>query len=154
MSSAEQEEPTPLTQDKKRKTTASPIGTEESKAAKAAKPQAAEEGLMVSSGSVELVASAVANQLSENMGQDIVDSIHGANVGHSTTVVAGALKEARKSEQERRIANLKGKPKGSQDKVTKLTDLLTAERARHEKAIPEKDELQAMVPGTTQNVIC
>ena len=99
---------------------------------------------MLSSESVELVASAVANHRSEDMGQGILDSIQGAIVGQSTTVVAGALKDSRKSEQERRIATLEGKLKDSKDKVTKLTDLLTAERASREKAIFEKDELQAM----------
>ena len=53
VSSSDEEESTPLVQGKKRKTTASPSGTERKrKAAKAAKPQAAEEGLMLSSESV------------------------------------------------------------------------------------------------------
>ena len=42
------------------------------------------------------------------------------------------------------VATLEGKLKSSEDKVTKLTDLLAAERASHEKAISDKDELQAM----------
>ena len=71
----------PLAPGKKRKTTASPTGTKKSKAAKTAKPQAAEAGLMPGSESVELVASALANQISEDMGQGILDSIHGAIVG-------------------------------------------------------------------------
>ena len=91
-----------------------------------------------------MVASAVANELFEDMGQGSLDSIQGAILGQSTTAVAGALKEARKSEQERRIATLQGKLTSSEDKVTKLTDLLTAERASREKPISEKDELQAM----------
>ena len=142
--SSSEEESTPVAQGKKRKTTASPSGTKKSKVAKATKPQTASEGLMLSSESVELVASAVANQISEVMGQGILDSIQGAIVGQSASAVAGALKNARKSEQETRIATLEGKLKSSEDKVTKLTDLLTAERASHEKAIFDKDELQAM----------
>ena len=99
---------------------------------------------MLSSESVELVASAVANQISEDMRQGILESIQGAIVGKSASAVAGALKVARKSEQERRIATLEGKLKSSEDMVTKLIDVLTAERASREKAICEKDELQAM----------
>ena len=140
MSSSE-EKSTPLQQGKKKKTTASPGGTKKSKAAKIAKPQAAEERLMLSSKSVEVVAFAVANQISEHMGQGIPDSIQEPILAQLPSAVVGALKDARMSEQERRIAIFEGKLKSSGDNVTNLNDLLTTETARREKAICDKDEL-------------
>ena len=89
--SSSDDDGTPLAQQpKKRKATASPSGT---KKGKTPKPQA-EEGIKLSSTSVEAVAAAVANQISEDMGQGVLDSIQGAIVGQSTSAVAGALKEA------------------------------------------------------------
>ena len=129
--SSSDDDGTPLAQQpKKRKATASPSGT---KKGKTPKPQA-EEGIKLSSTSVEAVAAAVANQISEDMGQGVLDSIQGAIVGQSTSAVAGALKEARKSELQRPIASLEGKLKSSEDKVGKLTDLLRAERDSRQEA--------------------
>ena len=140
--SSSDDDGTPLAQQpKKRKATASPSGT---KKGKTPKPQA-EEGIKLSSTSVEAVAAAVANQISEDMGQGVLDSIQGAIVGQSTSAVAGALKEARKSELQRQIASLEGKLKSSEDKVGKLTDLLRAERDSRQEAIAQKDNLHAQL---------
>ena len=84
-------------------------------------------------------------QISEDMGQGVLDSIQGAIVGQSTSAVAGALKEARKSELQRQIASLEGKLKSSEDKVGKLTDLLRAERDSRQEAIAQKDNLHGQL---------
>ena len=140
--SSSDDDGTPLAQQpKKRKATASPSGT---KKGKTPKPQA-EEGIKLSSTSVEAVAAAVANQISEDMGQGVLDSIQGAIVGQSTSAVAGALKEARKSELQRQVASLEGKLKSSEDKVGKLTHLLRAERDSRQEAIAQKDNLHAQL---------
>ena len=113
---------------------------------------------MLSSESVELVASAVSNQISEDMGQGILDIIQQAIVGQSASAVARGLKDACKSEQQRRIATFEGRPERSEDRVTKLSDLLTAQRASHGQANSDNcrpciRELRMSTPGTRLNVI-